>query len=182
MTSRRNGFAVVVLCAALIKVCANLSLQADEPVPASVWVAFGQDCERKLIEEIKAARSEIRIAIFSITRRDIAAALAAAARKGVSVEIRFDAKAVEDENMKETIAYLRKHRISCQSVQMKKEFASMHHKFLVVDRRRVATGSFNYTTAASTENRENLVVIESPQIAAAFLAEFDSLDTRQGKP
>jgi phosphatidylserine/phosphatidylglycerophosphate/cardiolipin synthase-like enzyme len=53
--------------------------------------------------------------------------------------------------------------------------AKMHHKFTVVDRRIVLTGSYNYTTSATEANRENLVRIESYRVAGDYLAEFERL-------
>jgi phosphatidylserine/phosphatidylglycerophosphate/cardiolipin synthase-like enzyme len=37
----------------------------------------------------------------------------------------------------------------------------------------VVTGSFNFTQAAQDRNAENLVVIESREVAGRFLADFE---------
>jgi phosphatidylserine/phosphatidylglycerophosphate/cardiolipin synthase-like enzyme len=58
----------------------------------------------------------------------------------------------------------------------------MHHKFMVVDRRQVLVTSANWTMSdiygdfthpASEGNQNNLVQIESTELAAAFTTEFD---------
>jgi phosphatidylserine/phosphatidylglycerophosphate/cardiolipin synthase-like enzyme len=54
-------------------------------------------------------------------------------------------------------------------------YAIMHHKFLVVDDRLVATGSFNWTREAECCNWENLVILDDPALARAFEAEFQRL-------
>ncbi|MDX2215037.1 MAG: phospholipase D-like domain-containing protein [Oculatellaceae cyanobacterium bins.114] len=51
----------------------------------------------------------------------------------------------------------------------------LHHKFGVVDKRLVITGSHNWTAAANTSNDENLLVISDPTIAAHFQREFERL-------
>ena len=51
----------------------------------------------------------------------------------------------------------------------------MHHKFMVVDGRRLATGSYNWTASAENWNRENLLVFDSPGLASKFLDEFRAI-------
>ncbi|WP_164929247.1 phospholipase D-like domain-containing protein [Gloeobacter violaceus] len=57
----------------------------------------------------------------------------------------------------------------------------MHHKFLIIDNRRVVTGSTNFTTSdvhgdpadpRTLGNVNHLIVIESAQVAGLFAAEF----------
>jgi phosphatidylserine/phosphatidylglycerophosphate/cardiolipin synthase-like enzyme len=48
----------------------------------------------------------------------------------------------------------------------------MHHKIIVIDRKVVITGSYNFSASAETRNDENLIVIYSPTIAEQYLAEF----------
>ena len=68
-----------------------------------------------------------------------------------------------------------KHGAECTAIHMKNDMASMHHKFTVIDRRVVITGSYNYTTSASRSNYENLVLLESPAAAEQFAAEFEKI-------
>ncbi len=52
----------------------------------------------------------------------------------------------------------------------------LHHKFAVLDRRTVITGSHNWSNAANYRNDETLLMIENnPTIAAHFDREFDRL-------
>jgi len=50
----------------------------------------------------------------------------------------------------------------------------MHNKIMVIDNRTVVTGSYNFSENAE-RNDENMVVIESPVIAAAYTRYFDAL-------
>jgi phosphatidylserine/phosphatidylglycerophosphate/cardiolipin synthase-like enzyme len=51
----------------------------------------------------------------------------------------------------------------------------LHHKFGLVDRQTVITGSQNWSGAANHSNDENLLVINNPTVAAHFQREFDRL-------
>ena len=51
----------------------------------------------------------------------------------------------------------------------------MHHKFAVIDNKKVITGSFNWSPSAAHTNDETLLVIESPQLAAHFTREMDRM-------
>ncbi len=55
----------------------------------------------------------------------------------------------------------------------------LHHKFAIVDRRTVITGSHNWSNAANYHNDETLLVIQdNPTVAAHFNREFDRLYER----
>jgi phosphatidylserine/phosphatidylglycerophosphate/cardiolipin synthase-like enzyme len=49
-----------------------------------------------------------------------------------------------------------------------------HNKVIVIDGWETIGGSFNYTKSAATRNRENVTFISSPDIASAFLANWEA--------
>ncbi|MBE9214301.1 DUF655 domain-containing protein [Plectonema cf. radiosum LEGE 06105] len=51
----------------------------------------------------------------------------------------------------------------------------LHHKYAVIDKKTVITGSHNWTEAANTGNDETVLVIENPQVAAHYVREFERL-------
>ena len=51
----------------------------------------------------------------------------------------------------------------------------LHHKYAVVDKSIVITGSHNWTEAANIGNDETVLVIENPQVAAHYAREFERL-------
>lgn len=51
----------------------------------------------------------------------------------------------------------------------------LHHKIAVIDNRTVITGSHNWSASANRTNDENLLVIDSPTVAAEFKQEMDRL-------
>ena len=46
--------------------------------------------------------------------------------------------------------------------------AIAHNKVMVIDAARVLTGSYNWMVAAEYKNAENLVVLDSPEIARRY--------------
>lgn len=54
-------------------------------------------------------------------------------------------------------------------------YASMHHKFLIIDRERVATGAYNWYYDASFLNDEDLLILDDEAVVADYQAEFFDL-------
>lgn len=51
----------------------------------------------------------------------------------------------------------------------------LHHKYSVIDKKTVITGSHNWTEAANIGNDETVLVIENPKVAAHYVREFERL-------
>ena len=51
----------------------------------------------------------------------------------------------------------------------------MHHKFALIDGKTLVNGSFNWTRQAVLNNRENVIVTSSNQLAKAFRQEFEKM-------
>lgn len=51
----------------------------------------------------------------------------------------------------------------------------MHHKFVLVDGRRLITGSLNWTMTAVQGNLENVIVTEERDLVRPFVVEFQRL-------
>jgi phosphatidylserine/phosphatidylglycerophosphate/cardiolipin synthase-like enzyme len=172
---------VLFLSMAALHFSASPCLAAEEATTnAVVKAAFEGDCEKLLVEQIDRADKEILVAIYSMTRRSITGALVKAVGRGVKVRVKYDAVSHSDsEAMNDTIQYLERKGVKCIAITLSGEKDSkMHDKFTVIDRKRVLTGSFNYTTSASTRNYENLVLIESAEIAKQYIAEFENIKNK----
>jgi phosphatidylserine/phosphatidylglycerophosphate/cardiolipin synthase-like enzyme len=54
----------------------------------------------------------------------------------------------------------------------------MHHKYFIIDRRVVATGSYNLSDNAERNTMENMIILDGaafPGLAEAFLSNFEAL-------
>ncbi len=153
--------------------------QRRRAADAKVIAAFGSDCEPLLIDAIQDARREILVAIYTMTSLPIAEALREAAQRGVDIHIKYDKGQIEVGRMSEIIESLEPERnITITPIEMSGRFASMHHKFAVMDQAVVFTGSFNFTVTAATQSYENAVVIYSDSIAQRYTQEFESIESR----
>lgn len=149
-----------------------------DPSITRVTTGFSSDCERILVRAIQQARDEVLVAIYTITRPQIERALSSAAGRGVTVRVKYDLKQAPVGRMQELINRMEDRGVDMIPISMSGRFASMHHKFAVIDRSQVFTGSFNFTVTAVTQSYENCVLIESTAVARDFQREFDRIRSR----
>lgn len=128
---------------------------------------------RHLITEIKNAKSEVKIAIYSFTNREIAKAIRDSAKRGVRFSIVFDAKSNLN-NQQSTIGYLAKLNniavctLEGRTARSEKYNGIMHNKLALIDNRTIILGSANWSKSAFELNFEALLVSQnSAYIAAA---------------
>jgi phosphatidylserine/phosphatidylglycerophosphate/cardiolipin synthase-like enzyme len=133
----------------------------------------GDDVERVVASRIDAAKRTLHVSAYLFTNRRIAAAFAKAARRGVEVELVADAS----QHQSGGLPRLRELDRAGVRIWLREGLAAFHHKVVIVDARTpaatVVTGSFNFTQAAQEKNAENIVVIESREVAGRFLADFE---------
>ncbi len=126
-------------------------------------------CTDRVISELNGAKKTIVAAMYSFTSRPIAQALSDAKARGVDVRLCLDGTE-QHEYSKE--GYLRSKGVPVKVISGK---GLMHNKFCVIDGAVVITGSFNWTRRADTENDENLLIINSEEIAAKYKKKFEEL-------
>ena len=51
----------------------------------------------------------------------------------------------------------------------------MHHKFAVVDGRKLITGSLNWTCAGVHDSNENVIITEARELVRPYVGQFNSL-------
>ena len=124
-----------------------------------------------VVHAIESAKDTIVMACYEFSSRPIADALIAQHNNGVKVAIVADYKASFERYS--LIPYLVKNGIP---VRRDARCAILHDKFFCVDGQDVELGSLNYTSAATTHNAENaLVLYNVPDIAQRYLAEWQRL-------
>ena len=125
-------------------------------------------CTDAIVRELNRARREILVQAYSFTSKPIAQALIDAKARGVHVEILLDRS-----NEQETFTEL-EHLIAEGMVpQIDAQHAIAHNKIMLVDRRTLVTGSFNFTHQAEAENAENLLIIKGdPKLLDSYHHSF----------
>ena len=128
----------------------------------------------KIIAKINLSRKTIKIAIFSFTSGEIASALEAAAKRGITIKLLADK--IEAASKHSEIGYLSAAGIETKLLSGKKgRRGIMHHKFAVFDEKEIITGSYNWTDNAERFNYENAIFFNDPAVVQAFSKEFDKL-------
>lgn len=128
----------------------------------------GENCTGKIAHEIDQARNEVLVQAYSFTSKPIAKALLGAHKRGVKVEAVLDKSQRKERYTSAT--FLSNAGIP---VFIDGRHAIAHNKVIVIDRRTVITGSFNFTKAAQERNAENLLIIEgSRALVEKYLANY----------
>jgi phosphatidylserine/phosphatidylglycerophosphate/cardiolipin synthase-like enzyme len=139
------------------------------PTPAhSVHFSPKGGCTDVVVSEIQSARFEVLVLAYSFTSKPIAQALVEAKKRGIQVEIVLD-------HSNETESYSDLHFFIDEGLAptIDPHHAIAHNKIMIIDRRTVITGSFNFTNQAENENAENLLVLKNyPDLARAYRLNF----------
>lgn len=125
-------------------------------------------CVEAIVAELALARSEVFVQAYSFSCPDIAKALIAAAARRVKVIVLLDRS-----NEAETYSALGDLVQHGVEVLIDACHAIAHNKVMVIDRRTVVTGSFNFTRQAEHENAENLLILRHhKELAELYRANF----------
>jgi len=127
----------------------------------------GADCAALIVREIDAASASLLVQAYNFTERRIIAAIIAAYRRGVPVTVIVDKTSMRQRG--EGVTAVRAAGIPV-FVDRKPRIA--HNKVIVIDGTTVITGSFNFSARAECCNAENLLIVRSPALAAAYAANF----------
>jgi len=130
-----------------------------------------EGAEKLVLKAIDSARSEIRVLSYSFTSAPVVRALLDARHRGVDVALIVDYKnnIEEDRSGKAGHALGALINAGCR-VRTISIYPIHHDKSIIVDRRTVETGSFNYSDAAANKNSENVIVIwDNPDLASVYL-------------
>ena len=151
----------------------------DSPIPVQTQVnalcAFNEECEGVVLQGIEKSQESIWIAAYAFTRTRIAAALVEAHRRGVRVEVKMDVNQADFAGAQKLIEWMRGEGIPVTLIHTAGEYSAMHNKFMVFDMRWVVTGSYNFTTVAQVSNWENLVWLDSADMAEQYKQAWDAI-------
>ena len=129
-----------------------------------VYFTPGDSAESAIAEQLVGAKDSILVQAYSFTNPAIANALVDAQQRGVRVIVLLD-------KSHRTQKYSAAGLTSQGGVEtlIDDRHAIAHNKIMIIDGQIVITGSYNFTKAAEKSNAENMVIIDSPAIAAKYL-------------
>lgn len=145
-------------------------LSADNIAANDITVLFSpkDECGKVILDKINSAEKSIELAIYYFTSRALSQALIMAAKRGVTVRVFFDGESAREHYSKAN--FLKKNGVL---VKLEKGEGLMHNKFCIIDDKLLITGSYNWTTSADLINDENVIFINSKEIARVYRVQFE---------
>ena len=131
--------------------------------------------DRDLASAIEAARVSVDIAVLHLNLWSIRNSLIDAYHRGVSVRVVVDSDYLDEDEIRDLIE-------AGIPILGDRSGGTMHNKFAVIDRKQIWTGSMNYTVSDTYWSHNNLLRIDSPELAENYTSEFEEmfLDDRFG--
>jgi phosphatidylserine/phosphatidylglycerophosphate/cardiolipin synthase-like enzyme len=133
-------------------------------ISGEVYFSPDGGCTEAIVNEIRHAKSEIYVQAYSFTSAPIAKALVDAHKRGIKVEVILDKSQKRERYTEATFLTNAGIPTYIDSVH-----AIAHNKIMVIDKEFVITGSFNFTKAAEEKNAENLLILQSKELASQYL-------------
>ncbi|NBV49660.1 DUF1669 domain-containing protein [bacterium] len=146
-------------------------LQGDLSSDSAITTCFSPDekCDEQLISFIRSAKKSIDIAIFSLTHPQIVHEILMASRR-IPVRVLVDRRQSKERHS--LVSTLIKAQVPARSGYQR---GIMHHKFVIVDKDKLETGSFNFTHGASFKNQENQIYIWKSEVVSQYQSRFDKM-------
>ncbi|HEY3228025.1 MAG TPA: phospholipase D-like domain-containing protein [Roseiflexaceae bacterium] len=132
---------------------------------------------KHVLQRLAAAKRSIHFMTFSYTADAISDAMIAKVKAGLAVRGVF-----ERQNAGGSGADFNRLKQGGVDVREDGNCYILHHKVIVIDARTVITGSYNFTGSAERDNDENLVIVDDPQLARAYLDEFQRVYAQAEAP
>ena len=181
-------FILILICAVAVGFGIRYYKHRPTPTPEVEWAVYFSEAdgvdspyslEQRLVHRLRAAEVQVDAALYDLDAAPVADALVEAYRRGVRVRI-----VTEADNMVGDSKIGRLREFGIPVVDDRDNNGLMHHKFIVIDERYVWTGSYNTTHNGAYKNNNNVILIDSAQLAYNFTQEFRELflATRVGKP
>lgn len=162
MVNRLNLAALAFLC-----LLAGCSPPVSVPQGVQVYFSPRGGATEAVVNALAAATNSVLVQAYSFTSAPIARALVEARRRGVHTEVILD-RSQRTENYSEA-DFLAHNEVT---TLIDDQHAIAHNKVMIIDDYLVITGSFNFTRAAEENNAENLLVINDPDLAGKYSANW----------
>jgi len=136
---------------------------------ASVFFSPKGGCTQAIVDTIEQAKIEILVQAYSFTSQPVAEALVNAYKRNIKVEIMLDKSQLTAKSS--MLNYVASAGIP---TYIDSKHAIAHNKIMIIDRKTVITGSFNFTKSAEQNNAENLIIIPGQGLAKEYITNFNN--------
>lgn len=151
----------------LLKVGLLIVLLLNTTLASKLDVCFTppSGCSEKIIEEINNSKASIYVQAYGFTSKTIADSLIKAHLRGVKVQVILDRS-----NMSKK-GYSKLMDLKEAGIDISLDIVPgiAHNKVMIIDEKKVITGSFNFTEAADKRNSENVIIIEDKETVKQYL-------------
>ena len=179
-------FILILLCAVAIGFGIRYYKNRPRPTTEVEWEVYFSEVnaidnpyslERRLVDKLGTATARVDAALYDLDAAPVTDALIAAHNRGLQVRV-----VTEADNIEQEIERLQD--VGIPVADDGNNQGLMHHKFFVIDERYVWTGSYNTTYNGAYKNDNNVIFIDSAQLAYNFTQEFRELflEAQVGKP
>ncbi|CNI17022.1 endonuclease [Yersinia massiliensis] len=128
--------------------------------------------QKLVLDTINAAHSSIQMIAYAFQAKDITAALDAAQRRGVRVQVVIDKRRNKGSTSLAAMRDITRHGVE---LRIDGHYHIQHDKMMIIDGSTLETGSFNYAKSAEYDNSENVLVIKDmPKIVSQYQEHFAS--------
>ena len=148
----------------------NTTYSADvllSSAPTQVFFSPNGGCTEAVVNAIDKAKESVYVQAYSFTSEPIAEALVRANKRCHKVAVVLDKSQLTAKN---TMLSL----VNDAGIEtfIDKKHAIAHNKVMVIDGHTVITGSFKLTNAAELQNTENLLIVDSKELAKKYYDNF----------
>lgn len=143
--------------------------QVQAPVDDEACFAPDEPCDIKLVKFVRSAKKSIDVAIFDLNLDQLVHELLLQSRR---IPVRFVVDVRQAKASHSLVPMLIR---SGARVRIGRQRGIMHNKFLIVDEKRLETGSFNYTNGAAFKNSENQLYLATPAVVSRYRSRFEKL-------
>lgn len=121
-------------------------------------------CSEKIIEEINKSELSVYVQAYGFSSKAIADSLINAHLRGVKVSVILDRS-----NVTQGYSKFKDLKNAGINVSLDVVPGIAHNKVMIIDEKKVITGSFNFTDAADKRNSENVIIIEDKETVKQYL-------------
>tara|TARA_R110000764_G_scaffold26836_4_gene63935 strand:- start:2944 stop:3432 length:489 start_codon:yes stop_codon:yes gene_type:complete len=124
-----------------------------------------KQCGYFISNHINQAKESIYVQAYGFTHTEIIDSLIEAKKRGVIVEIILDSSNF----LAKKLAFIEELKRLGIKIHKAKVSGIAHNKIMVIDKKKVITGSFNFTESADKRNAENVLIVVDKKLATKYL-------------
>jgi phosphatidylserine/phosphatidylglycerophosphate/cardiolipin synthase-like enzyme len=168
---RRRTLLVTLLLTVILWTGVGWAGGASPITDATIQAYFSPNggCTEAVVQALGKAQQSVKVQAYSFTSAPIAKALVDAHKRGVRVQVLLDkSQRTEKYSSADFLAH------AGIPTRIDAQHKIAHNKVMIIDKAVVITGSFNFTRGAEHDNAENLLVIQSKNLAALYAENWEA--------